>query len=169
MESTILPLHEATRPHLMDDPFYSPERFAERVRRYMTAPGFELVVAEVDGAPVGLALGYTLPEGSRWWEGLTTPVDPGLVAETGRRTFGLCELMVHPDWQGHGIGRALHDELLGHRPEERATLLVTEGNAIARRAYAKWGWHKIGKLRPFPDSPHYDALILPLAPSSPNP
>jgi ribosomal protein S18 acetylase RimI-like enzyme len=99
-----------------------------------------MVVAEVEGFPRGLALGYTLPD----------------------RTFGLCELIVHPDWQRRGIGHALHDELLGHRPEARATLLVSEDNSAARRAYAKWGWRKIGKLQPFPDSPNYDALVLDL-------
>jgi hypothetical protein len=45
---------------------------------------------------------------------------------------------------------------------KRATLLVSEDNSPARRAYAKWGWRKIGKLQPFPDSPHYDALVLDL-------
>jgi GNAT superfamily N-acetyltransferase len=162
MERVVLPLYEASHPDLIHDPFHSLDRFAERVRRYMQAPGFELVVAEADGVPCGVALGYTLPERARWWDGLTTPVDPGLIAETGRRTFALCELMVHPDWQSRGIGRATHDELLTRRPEERATLLVDEDNAPAQHAYAKWGWRKIGKLQPFPDSPHYDALVLPL-------
>jgi hypothetical protein len=40
-------------------------------------------------------------------------------------------------------------------------LLVSEDN-IPARPYAKWGWRKIGKLQPFPDSPHYDALVLDL-------
>ncbi len=60
-----------------------------------------------------------------------------MIAETGDRTFALCELMVHPDRQSRGIGHALHEELLGHRPEERATLLVAEDNTQAQRAYAK--------------------------------
>jgi ribosomal protein S18 acetylase RimI-like enzyme len=163
METTILPLHTASRPDLIGDPFYKTERFAARVRGYMRAAGFEMVVAEVEGVPRGLALGYALPEGARWWRGLTTPVDPEIIAETGDRTFGLCELMVHPDWQRRGIAHALHDELLGQRPEGRATVLVREDNIPAQRAYAKWGWRKIGKVRPFSDSPHYDALVLDLA------
>jgi ribosomal protein S18 acetylase RimI-like enzyme len=162
METTILPLHESSRPDLIDDPFDSADRFAARVRGYMRAAGFEMVVAEVERAPRGLALAYRLPEGARWWRGLTTPVDPEIIAETGDRTFGLCELIVHPDWQRRGIAHALHDELLGRRPEGRATVLVREDNIPAQRAYAKWGWRKIGKLQPFPDSPHYDALVLDL-------
>jgi ribosomal protein S18 acetylase RimI-like enzyme len=167
METTVLPLYEASHPDLLSNPFYRAERFAERVRGYMKAPGFELIVAEVAGAPRGLALGYALPEGARWWRGLTTPLDPEMIAETGDRTFALCELMVHPDWQRRGIAHALLDELLGHRPEDRATVLVREDNTPAQRAYAKWGWHKLGKLQPFPDSPHYDALVLDLSASSP--
>ena len=166
METTVLPLYEASHPEVLGNPFYSAERFAERVRGYMKAPGFELVVAEVAGAPRGLALGYALHEGARWWRGLTTPLDPETIAETGDRTFALCELMVHPEWQRRGIAQALLDELLGHRPEDRATVLVREDNTPAQRAYAKWGWRKLGKLQPFPDSPRYDALVLDLSASS---
>jgi len=85
METAVLPLHEASHSDRIGDPFYSAERFAERVRGYMKAPGFELVVAEMEGAPCGLALGYALPVGARWWQGLTTPVDPEMIAETGDR------------------------------------------------------------------------------------
>jgi ribosomal protein S18 acetylase RimI-like enzyme len=162
VESVIVPIYEATHADVIHDPFYGADRFVERARGYMKAPGFEIVTAEVDGKPVGLALGYALPVSARWWQGLTTPVEPELIAETGRRTFALCELMVHPDWQRHGIAHAVHDELLHHRPEERATLLVREDNTAAQAAYAKWGWTKLGKLKPYPDSPNYDALVLSL-------
>jgi ribosomal protein S18 acetylase RimI-like enzyme len=75
--------------------------------------------------------------------------------------------MVHPDWQRRGIARLLHDDLLHDRPEERATLLVEEESTAAQRAYSSWGWRKLGKLRPYPDAPHYDALILPLPTAEP--
>ncbi len=70
--------------------------------------------------------------------------------------------MVDPRWQRRGIARALHDELLRGRPEERATLLVRSDNEPAQTAYARWGWATVAKLKPFPDSPLFDALILPL-------
>jgi ribosomal protein S18 acetylase RimI-like enzyme len=162
MDTVIVPLYEATHADVTDNPFYNAERFAERVRGYMKAPGFEIVIAEIDGRFVGQAFGYTLPQTARWWQGLTTPVDPDLIAETGRRTFALCELMVHPDWQRHGIARSLHDELFHHRSEERATLLVRDDNTAAQNAYEKWGWTKMATLRPYADAPNYDALILPL-------
>lgn len=166
LDGVIVPLYEASHADVIDDPFYSGERFAERVRGYFKAPGFEIVVARLDGRPVGQAFGYALPERARWWDGLTTPVPEGFTEETGTRTFALNELMVIPERQGQGVAHALHDELLGGRREERATLLVREDNTSAQNAYKRWGWSKVGKLRPFPDAPHFDSMIiaLPLRP-----
>lgn len=161
-DTVVGPVYEASHADVIADPFYSTKRFIERVQGYVKAPGFELVAAYADDAAVGLAFGYTLPTAARWWQGLTTPVPDGFTDETGNRTFALNELMVTPEWQGRGVAHALHDELLGRRREERATLLVRENNATAQAAYARWGWQKIGKLRPYPDSPHFDAMILPL-------
>lgn len=162
LESVVVKLYVASHAESLADPFYSVERFVERVRGYIRAPGFELVVGAVDDAPVGLALGYALPPLARWWNGLTTRVASGFTEEDGTRTFGLCELMVHPSWQARGVGHAIHDELFARRPERRASLLVDPGNVTAQRAYERWGWWHLGKLQPFQDSPHYDVLVLDL-------
>jgi ribosomal protein S18 acetylase RimI-like enzyme len=162
LDGVIAPLYEASHADVITNPFYSSERFVERVRGYLKAPVFEIVIAYIDDAPVGQAFGYALPATARWWEGLTTPVPEGFTTETGRRTFAFNELMVIPRWQGKGVAHALHDELLRGRGEERATLLVRENNTSAQTAYARWGWQKIGKLRPYADAPHFDALVLPL-------
>jgi len=168
LDSVIVPVYVASHQDVIDRPFYSAERFAERVRSYAKAPGFEIVIAYVGGAPVGQAFGYALPVNARWWAGLTTSVPDGFTVETGSRTFALNELMVVPERQGRGVARALHDALLGGRSEERATLLVREDNTSAQRAYARWGWRKVAKIQPFSDSPHFDAMILdlPLADAS---
>ncbi|MQA62962.1 MAG: GNAT family N-acetyltransferase [Actinophytocola sp.] len=158
----INPLYEATHAGKLSDPFYSTERFEERTRGYMQAPGFGLVVASDDGQPVGQAFGYTLPPNARWWEGLTTPIDPELISETGDRTFAVNEIMVVPEYQRKHVARNTHNELLRVRKEERATLLVDEANTPAVTAYERWGYHKIGNLKPFPDSPNFAAMILPL-------
>jgi GNAT superfamily N-acetyltransferase len=161
-DSVVVPVYEASHADVISNPFYSADRFIERVRGYMRSPAFELVAAYADGRPVGQAFGYALPADARWWNGLTTAVPDGFTIETGKRTFAFNELMVVPDRQGEGVAHALHDELLGGRPEERATLLVREDNTTAQNAYAKWGWEKVAKLRPYPDAPHFDAMILPL-------
>ncbi|MBG6092055.1 GNAT family N-acetyltransferase [Actinomadura viridis] len=162
LDTVIVPLYEASHADVIGNPFYSSERFAERVRGYCAAPGFEIVLARIDDRPLGQAFGYALPPKARWWNGLTTPVPDGFTEETGARTFAFNELMVVPEWQGKGVAHALHDELLNGRAEERATLLVREDNTPARTAYVRWGWQKIGKLRPFPDAPHFDAMVIEL-------
>jgi ribosomal protein S18 acetylase RimI-like enzyme len=162
LESVVAPVYEASHADIIDNPFYSTERFVKRVQGYVRAPGFELVAAYDGSTPVGLAFGFALPVNARWWEGLTTPVHDGFTDETGERTFALNELMVVPARQGQGVAHALHDDLLGGRREERATLLVREDNTSAQQAYARWGWRKVGKLRPYPDAPHFDAMVLPL-------
>ncbi|SFQ47624.1 Acetyltransferase (GNAT) domain-containing protein [Actinomadura madurae] len=166
LQSVIVPVYVASHREVIDRPFYSAERFADRFSGYAKAPGFEIVIARLGEEPVGQAFGYALPPSARWWNGLTTPVPDGFTEETGSRTFALNELMVVPEWQGKGVAHALHDALLGGRAEERATLLVREDNGSAQRAYGRWGWRKIGKLRPFPDSPHFDAMILDLPPGA---
>lgn len=168
-ENAIKALYVATYPDSLDDSFFGVDRFISRVRGYSKAPGFEFVLGTVDGEVVGLALGYPLPPEARWWQGLTTPVEPGLIDEDGTRTFALCELMIRPGWQGEGIGHRLHDELLFKRPERRATLLAEEDNESALRAYRQWGWRVIGKLRPsWPDAPQLMALILEPLATTPN-
>ena len=159
----VIGLYTASHADLIaTDPFLSVERFLERLAGYRRAPGFELVIAHAEGTPVGLAFGYTLPRNAAWWDGLLTPADPNLIAETGTRTFALNEIMVHPNHQRSGIARTVHTALMTGRTEDRATLLVRSDNEPAQAAYRRWGYTSIGKLKPFADAPVYDALILPL-------
>ena len=116
----------------------------------------------VTGTLVGYAYGVPLPARTLWWEGLTEPLPDEVIRETGRRTFALNELMVRQAWRRRGYARQLHDALLAGRPEERATLLVEASNAPARTAYENWGWRQAGQLRPFPDAPLYDVMLLDL-------
>ncbi|MCI0689343.1 MAG: GNAT family N-acetyltransferase [Sporichthyaceae bacterium] len=161
-DSLIVPIYQASHLDVLDNPFYSAQRFIDRLHGYATAPGFDMVIARAGDQPVGLAFGYTLGSNSRWWNGLTTPVPAGFTAENGTRTFAFNELMVRPDWQRRGVARQLHDQLLSTRAEQRATLLVRADNRPAQAAYASWGWRPVGSLQPFPDSPVYDALVRPL-------
>lgn len=160
LTTVITPLYEASHRDLLSNPFYSGERFAERVRGYVRAPGFALVVAYIDGQVVGQAFGYALPE-RPLVAGTDHPRRGGIHPRNRHATFAFNELMAVPEWQGKGIAHATHDELLRVRPEERATLLVREDNDAAQAAYLRWGWEKIGKLRPYRDAPHFDAMVLP--------
>ncbi|MEV5833473.1 GNAT family N-acetyltransferase [Nocardia sp. NPDC052112] len=150
--------------------FESPEAFMHRFDAY-TDPGrpagFELVIAELDGLACGQTWGWPLHENTAWWGGfeLEKGNAADFTAENGSRTFGLSEIMVRSELTGRGIARALHDELLGNRPEQRATLLVRPDNTRAYTTYRKWGWSRVGTLKPsWPDAPTFDVLIrdLPL-------
>lgn len=145
-----------------DDPFFAVERFATRFRAHSSRPAYALVTGGIDGALVGYAYGVPLAADTRWWSGLVEPLPPELVHETGDRTFALNEIMVLELWRRHGIARRLHDALLKPRREQRATLLVESSNTPARSAYAQWGWVRLGQLRPFPDAPLYDSMVLDL-------
>jgi len=146
------------------DPFHGEEQFLRRLDGYTRAPGFTLVTADVAGdGMAGYAFGYVLPPGARWWNGLLDPVPEGFTTETGARTFAVNEINVAAGWRGRGVATRLHRELVDSRPEERFTLLVEPANeAGARRLYMSWGYEMAARLKPYPDSPTYDALVLPL-------
>ncbi|MFF2550732.1 GNAT family N-acetyltransferase [Nocardia sp. NPDC058058] len=146
-----------------DEPFSAPDEFMHRFIAY-TAPssGFEMVVARVGDQPVGQAWGWPLGTETRWWANLELDEGnyDGFTVEDGTRTFALSEIMVRTEFTGRGIAHALHDELLSTRPEQRATLLVEPDNIRAYTAYRKWGWERVGVLRPsWPNAPQFDALI----------
>jgi hypothetical protein len=65
-------------------------------------------------------------------------------------------------WRKTGIARTIHDELLNHRGEERAALLVERAHPRVRALYEHWGYQWFGEILPFPDAPLYDAMIKPL-------
>ncbi|MEU0502208.1 GNAT family N-acetyltransferase [Nocardia sp. NPDC005998] len=145
--------------------FESPDAFMHRFDAYTSpsrAAGFELVIAELDGHTCGQAWGWPLPENTAWWGGLELDEENAaeFTAENGSRTFALSEIMVRSELTGRGIAHALHNELLDARPEPRATLLVRPDNSRAYTTYRKWGWHRVGTLKPsWPDAPTFDVLI----------
>jgi ribosomal protein S18 acetylase RimI-like enzyme len=145
------------------DPFESGDAPMKRFDIYTSRGEFDLVVASLDGEPVGQAWGWALGPNSAWWKGLVGDVEPGFTDEDGKRTFAFSEFMVRARFAGKGIGHALHDELLGPRLERRATLLVRPDNTNAYRTYTRWGWRKAAELRPaIPKAPLMDVLMLPL-------
>lgn len=159
-------LHSYVEQIATGDRFRSAEEFMRRFDSY-TSPrnsGFELVQARMDDQPVGQSWGWPLSKDAAWWGGLVLD-DPDVdveefTAENGSRTFALSEIMVNSEFTGQGIARQLHDELLGGRPERRATLLVAPTNTRAYSTYLRWDWYKVGHLRPdWEGAPQFDVLI----------
>jgi GNAT superfamily N-acetyltransferase len=142
--------------------FFSQRSFERRLDGHVTMPGWECVIGDLYDRPVGYAYGYSAPRGGSSWRGLRTKVADAVIEETGNRTFDLCELMVIPRWRKTGIARAIHDELVAHRQEERASLLVDRQHSRVRALYERWGYRWVGELVPTADAPVFDAMVLPL-------
>jgi ribosomal protein S18 acetylase RimI-like enzyme len=161
-KEAVLTVYREVYAEWLDDPFFTPERFWERLEAYSFRDGFQLVTGRVGDELVGFSLGETLPAKSGWWRGFRGDADPDLLRETGMRTFAINELMVRPAWRRRGYAKALTYALLADRPEERATLLVRAENTAAYTAYLSWGFMTIGQVKPFDDSPVYEAMVRPL-------
>jgi GNAT superfamily N-acetyltransferase len=160
MRDDLIAVHLDARAELLDQPFYSAERFWKRFENYLTTPGFDLVTGTIDAVLAGYAFGSALPADTGWWSGIEG-ASPSLTAETGNRTFAFREILVRKAWQHRGYAHRLHDELLAGRQEERATLLVRSDNP-ARLLYSRWGWTRVGLLQPFPDGPRFESMVLEL-------
>ncbi|WP_433657990.1 GNAT family N-acetyltransferase [Nocardia sp. CA-128927] len=141
-----------------DNPWYSPAKFWERLEDlYAPIPDFELVAGWRDDRMVGYAFGtpYRRPQDVRnkavhvFAEVAAEPVDAPV--------YIFREFAVHPDHQGQGYARIIHNALLSERPERLAYLLVRVGNP-ARSMYESWGWRGIGQDQPFSDSPVMDEM-----------
>jgi GNAT superfamily N-acetyltransferase len=138
-------------------------RFAERFRVQHRQPGFVLAEARHGGYLVGYAAGMPLRPSTSWWRQLTTPLPDQDTAEYAGRTFALTELLVRASWRRQGIGRTLHDLILQHRREERATLTVLPAATPAQHAFRNWGWRKVARTRdPEPAAPVSDVLLTEL-------
>ncbi|MFI9155741.1 N-acetyltransferase [Streptomyces sp. NPDC053367] len=149
---------------LMDRPFYHPDRFDERLTAYSSRPGWEAVVGYQDEEPVGYVFAVPLGENTGWWTAEKEPLPAEYTQEDGRRTLALNEILVRRAWRGahgNGMARALHEELLSQRQEQRVTLLVNPALSDGRlkAVYESWGYKQIGSQQPFEDSPVFATMM----------
>jgi GNAT superfamily N-acetyltransferase len=150
----------------LGEPFFTVDRFAERLDGHVRAPHWEAVVGYAAGQPVGYAYGATRPAGSTAWQGVHPRPDPELARETGTRTFFLFELMVRTPWRKTGGAAAtIHEDLLRQRREERVSLTVEHDHPKVRARYERWGYQHVGSVRPYPDAPLLDVMLrTPISP-----
>jgi GNAT superfamily N-acetyltransferase len=109
---------------------YPDEAVRERWSEALADPELTVLVAEQDGAAVGVA---------------------------GSRADWLDGLYVLPESWGRGAGRELHDEVLDRLRaggSARCHLWVLEHNERARRFYERLGWLENGETRVVPFPPH---------------
>jgi GNAT superfamily N-acetyltransferase len=138
-------------------------RFADRFRVKCRQPGFVLAEARSGGYLVGYASGMPLRPSTSWWRNLTSPLPEEVTTEHPGRTFALVDLLVRASWRRQGIAVTLHDMVLAHRHEERATLTVLPAAIPAQNAFLQWGWRKIARTRgDDPAAPVSDVLVTEL-------
>jgi ribosomal protein S18 acetylase RimI-like enzyme len=146
-----------------DGRYAADARFADRFRVQLRQPGFVLAEARSGGYLVGCAAGMPLRPSTSWWRDLTGSLPEQMTAEYPGRTFALTELIVRASWRRQGIGRYLHDLIIGSRREERATLVVPPAAAAAQAAFQNWGWRRVARTAgPGSDSPAADVLVADL-------
>jgi GNAT superfamily N-acetyltransferase len=158
----LLRIYEEVYANLLDDPFFSTERFDKRLGGHASSPRWEVVIGYEQDEAVGYAYGSPLPPNTGWWSRADPPLDECFVAETGSRTLALFEIMVREPWRGTGAARLIHDELLRLRPEERVALLVEHEHPRVRELYERWGYRWVAQDQPTPDAPVYDMMVRPI-------
>ncbi|MDO0933914.1 GNAT family N-acetyltransferase [Streptomyces sp. DG2A-72] len=143
-----------------DDPLAGREEFAKFVDHWSAREVFACVVGYDRGEPIGYAYGAPLSAATTWWAKVIPPLPGEFTAESGARTFALSELMVRTSWRGTGAAKAIHDELLRGRAEERVTLLVHRQHRKVRALYESWGYREVGETVPFDGAPELCAMVL---------
>ncbi|MGW4324378.1 GNAT family N-acetyltransferase [Nocardia sp. NPDC004573] len=155
-------LYRDSHREQQDNPWYSPGRFWERLEEmYAPIAGFELVTGRIDGRMIGYAFGTPYNRSQAVWKKAVRVYPRLATGSESAPVYIFREFAVHPDYQGQGYARIIHNALLSQRPERLAYLLVRVGNP-ARAAYEAWGWRVIGRDQPFADSPIMDEMARPL-------
>jgi GNAT superfamily N-acetyltransferase len=142
------------------------ELHRERLVQRLPDPTFGITVARAGDELVGFAYGLRVPADSPRWSALTEPAPAEVTAEWPGRSFLFFDYAVRAGWRGRGIGRRLHDDLLGSRTEERATLTVQPTAVDTKRIYERWGWRQAGQVRggPTAPAPVFDVYLRDLRP-----
>ncbi|MFV5998893.1 GNAT family N-acetyltransferase [Streptomyces sp. NPDC056231] len=120
-----------------------------------------------DGDVVGFCFGTTLAPDTKWWGSMLTPLPAAWMAENGKRTVALNEIVVRKAWRGRSVAWQLHEVWLTHWAEERVTLLVNllNGDDAVQAVYEAWGYRKLGDQQPFADSPVFSVMLRSVAPA----
>jgi ribosomal protein S18 acetylase RimI-like enzyme len=132
-----------------------------RLTGLLDDPSFGVVLATVRRRLIGFGYGFTLAADTRRWQHVRPSLPAEVMVEYPGRTFMLFDFAVSEAYRGRGIGRRLHDRLLGSRDEERATLTVQPTAVDTKAIYESWGWRKIGEMDggPTAAAPVFDAYL----------
>ncbi|TMU97386.1 GNAT family N-acetyltransferase [Streptomyces sp. DASNCL29] len=157
IRQTLIDVHADAYADEMDDEFN--QRFPWFVDHWGGLPGFSCVIAFDGDKAVGFAYGAPAVPGREWWR---EHLDPAPAKDL---TFSYSELAVIPEWRKKGVAERLTRTLLEKRDEDLVVLLVDPDHPRVQALYESWGFRKVGKRQPFPDSPVYAVMLaeLPLS------
>ncbi len=141
--------------------------------RHLGYPRFRGIAATSGAGPdsiIGFAYGFHGATG-QWWHDL---VDTAVAATAGTalssawlaNSFEIGEVHVHPDYQGHGVGRRMLLRLTAGRAERTAVLSTRDAASPARHLYRTLGFTDLLTHFCFPGGPDRYAVMgapLPLA------
>ena len=138
-----------------------PDRHRHRLEALLGDPSFGVALAHAGDRLVGFAYGFTLAPTTTWWVGLVPRRPATMTTERPGRTFVLFDFAVRQGYRGQGIGHALHDTLLGSRPERRATLATQPAAVQTKQLYERWGWRLVGRAAggPTAAAPLFDIYL----------
>ncbi len=141
------------------------QEHSETMDQMMSLSTFEVTVAFDGCEVVGFAYGHRLPVTHGWWSGFPEPLPADFTREWEGRTFTLVDFAVSARFRGTGVGRKLHNLLLGRRPEERAVLSVQPAATETHHIYEHMGWTRVGRKGPIEgvQPPYWDIFVLPLS------
>ncbi|MGW1277380.1 N-acetyltransferase family protein [Streptomyces tsukubensis] len=156
IRQTLIDIHADAWAGAMDDDFN--QRFPWFVDHWGSNPDFACVIAFDGETAAGFAYGAPAPPYREWWREHLKP------APKPDRTFAYSELAVRVKYRKTGTAELLSRMLLGSRDEDLAVLLVDTEHPRVQALYESWGFRKVGRRRPFPDSPLYAVMLseLPL-------
>jgi GNAT superfamily N-acetyltransferase len=124
-----------------DEDAAAAERFGnEQLPLHSERDGFKLVAARADDRIVGFAFGFTGQRGQWWSDRLVETAPAEIVEEWVGGHFEFVELAVEVEWQGRGVGSALHDALMTNLRHEKALLSTYADDRTAPRLYRRKGW-----------------------------
>jgi ribosomal protein S18 acetylase RimI-like enzyme len=130
------------------------------VLRHLACPGARALAATT-GAGRMAGFVYGMPnDRAHWW---STVVQPYLREQGNEQwlddSFVITELHVHPDFQGHGIGRALITAITDTAAEPRSILSAIDGETPARHLYRSLGYQDLARPVHFPSAPRPYAVM----------
>lgn len=107
--------------------------------------GFRFLIAESEGAVLGMAYGYRGEDGQWWHDAVARWLGPRKSAEWLSDAYEVVEVAVAPSAQGRGIGAALVTALLEGRPE-RTAVLSTRTDSRAHELYHRLGFEYLAEM-----------------------